>query len=63
VEGKAIPLDHEVYTAIRNYAQDMGASGAHVLDLMRQSSPTEMNYPSMSGLCEVAISTWVQRLC
>jgi hypothetical protein len=62
-DGRAIPLNHEVYTLIRNYAQNMAANGAGVLTLMHQSKPAELNYPQVSNLCSLGITMWVQRGC
>lgn len=62
-EVRPIPLDHEIYTLIANYARSMGANGTHVLSLMHRSKPTEINYPEVWSLCTVGITTWVQRAC
>jgi hypothetical protein len=62
-DGTAIPLNHELYSLIRNYAQRMGADGSRVVSLMHRSSPQELNYPEVRDLCDLGLATWVQRGC
>ena len=63
VERKAVPSEDEIYTAIRQFAERMGANGAFLLKLILASSPDDMNYPPVWDLCEPRITTWVQRGC
>ena len=59
----AFPPAHEIYDAVRRYADSMGADGRYFVSLMQNASPAGMHYPDAWDLCGVGITTWVQRGC
>jgi hypothetical protein len=63
VGGQAMERGHEVYDAIRRYADRMGANGSYLIELMHMAGPANMTYPDVGRLCDVGITTWVQRQC
>ena len=62
-EGKAVALDHSIYTLVFDYSTVMGANSVAVLEYMQSSPPQSFFAPPMIDLCSSNISTWVQRLC
>lgn len=62
VAGTALPLNHEFYGLVRDYAAEMGASGDFVVAAMHNAPIDQIFYPEFQDMCDAGI-TWVRGNC
>lgn len=61
--GVAVPLDDQVYMDLAIYSERMGVLPMIFIGLMQRASPEEFEVPPVNILCDLGLTTWVQRIC
>ena len=61
--GKALSSEHQIYSLMYSYLEDMGVDGYTVINWMLSASPYSMYEPNFGALCAARAATWIQYHC